>query len=86
MEKQNMMGMLELILRPAFCVRHGSIVSANRQAQDRGIVIGASISGLLITGSNIPAKSASSLRRGMNPCSTALIRNANMTGRAVPCW
>ena len=50
MEKQNMMGMLELILRPAFCVQDGSIVSANRQAQDRGIVIGASISGLLITG------------------------------------
>lgn len=50
MEKQNMMGMLELILRPAFCVQDGSIVSANRQAQDRGIVIGASISDLLITG------------------------------------
>ena len=50
MEKQNIMGMLELILRPAFCVQDGSIVYANRQAQDRGIVIGTSISELLVTG------------------------------------
>ena len=51
MEKQNtVMGMLELILRPAFCVQNGSIVHANHQAQSQGIVIGAPISGLLVTG------------------------------------
>ena len=50
MENQNTMDMLELILRPAFCVRRGSIVYANRQAQSRGIVIGTSISELLVTG------------------------------------
>lgn len=50
MENQNTMDMLELILRPAFCVRCGSIVFANRQAQDRGIVTGTSISELLVTG------------------------------------
>lgn len=51
MEKQNnVMGMLELILHPAFCVQDGSIVYANRQAQDRGIVVGKPISELLVTG------------------------------------
>ena len=50
MEKQNMMGMLELILRPAFCVHDGSIVFVNHQAQDRGIVTGSSMSDLLVTG------------------------------------
>ncbi len=51
MEKQNnVMGMLELILRPAFCVQDGSILYANRQAQSRGIVTGTPISGLLVTG------------------------------------
>ena len=50
MEKQNIMGMLELILRPAFCVHDGNIVYANRQAQDRGIVTGTSIDRLLVTG------------------------------------
>ena len=43
-------GMLELILRPAFCVQNGSIVHTNKLAQDRGIVTGAPISELLITG------------------------------------
>lgn len=51
MEQQNKnTGMLELILRPAFCVQNGSIVHANHQAQSQGIVIGAPISGLLVTG------------------------------------
>ena len=51
MEKQsNITGMLDLILRPAFCVRDGSIVCANRQAQSRGIVTGTHISDLLVTG------------------------------------
>lgn len=51
MEKQNnVMGMLELILRPAFCVQDGSIVYANHQAQDWGIVVGKPISELLVTG------------------------------------
>lgn len=50
MKKQNITNMLDLVLRPAFCVQDGNIISANRQAQDRGIVIGTAISGLLVTG------------------------------------
>jgi light-regulated signal transduction histidine kinase (bacteriophytochrome) len=51
MEQQNnVMGMLELILRPAFCVKDGSIVYANHQAQMQGVVPGAPISELLVTG------------------------------------
>ena len=51
MENQNnVMGMLELILRPAFCVRDGSIAFANHQAQSRGLVAGTPISELLATG------------------------------------
>ena len=50
MENQNTMGMLELILRPAFCVQDSCIVYANRQAQERGIVVGAPIDQLLVTG------------------------------------
>lgn len=51
MENQNnVMGMLELILRPAFCVRDGSIAFANHQAQSRGLTAGTPISGLLATG------------------------------------
>ena len=50
MEKQNIAGMLDLVLRPAFCVQDGNIISANRQALDRGIVVGTAISGLLVTG------------------------------------
>lgn len=51
MEQQNnIMGMLELILRPAFCVHNGSIVYANHQAQTQGIVPGTPISQLLLTG------------------------------------
>ena len=51
MEKQNnITGMLELILRPAFCVQNGSIVQANHPAQSLGIVAGTPISELLVTG------------------------------------
>lgn len=51
MEKQkNVMGMLELILRPAFCVAGGSIVYANQQAQRQGVLTGKPISKLLVTG------------------------------------
>ena len=51
MEKQNNdMGMLELILRPAFCVQNGSIVQANHRAQSLGVVTGTPISELLVTG------------------------------------
>lgn len=51
MEKQNnVMGMLELILRPAFCVQGGSIVYANRLALDRGIVTGTPVLELLVNG------------------------------------
>ena len=51
MEKQNtVMGMLELILRPAFCVQNGSIVQANHQAHAIGVVVGTPISDLLVTG------------------------------------
>lgn len=51
MEKQNnVIGMLELILRPAFCVQGGSILYANHQARSQGIVVGTPISELLATG------------------------------------
>lgn len=51
MEQQNnITGMLELILRPAFCVQNGSIVHANQQAQSHGIAIGTPIADLLISG------------------------------------
>ena len=51
MEKQNnVIGMLELILRPAFCVQGGSILYANHLARSQGIVVGTPISELLVTG------------------------------------
>ena len=51
MEQQNKItGMLELILRPAFCVQGGSVVQVNHPAQSRGIVPGTPISELLVTG------------------------------------
>lgn len=49
-QNNNLMGMLELILRPAFCVQNGSIVYANHLAQKQGIVLGTPISELLVTG------------------------------------
>ena len=53
MESQNnVMGMLELILRPAFCVQDGCVAYTNRQAENLGIVVGTPISGLLATGSD----------------------------------
>lgn len=51
MEKQNnISGMLELMLRPAFCVQDGKIICANCQAKELGIPVGAPVSDILSTG------------------------------------
>ena len=51
-QENNIMGMLELILRPAFCVQNGSIVHANHQAQSYGVTPGTPIAELLVTGAS----------------------------------
>lgn len=51
MEQQNeMIGVLDLILRPAFCVQDGRIVHANHEALKYGITEGTPVSQLLFTG------------------------------------
>ena len=73
MENQNnIMGMLDLILRPAFCVQDGSIVYANRQAQNLGIAVRTPISELLVTGTEEYA----TLK---NSCLYLMLRVANST-------
>ena len=49
-EKQDTMAMLDLIIRPAFCVKDGVIVRVNKAAEGRTIAPGPAVSTLLATG------------------------------------
>lgn len=50
MEQHDTMDMLELLIRPAFCVENGVVVRTNKAAQNRMIEVGSPISALLLTG------------------------------------
>lgn len=47
---QDSMGMLDLMIRPAFCVRNGAVIRVNGAAQARYLEVGTPIVPLLITG------------------------------------
>ena len=47
---ENISGMLDLMVRPAFCVADGRIAAVNPGARSRLIEVGTSIEDLLLTG------------------------------------
>ena len=49
-EKKDTLGMLDLVIRPGFCVRNNQIVKVNQAAESLFITPGTDIRPLLLTG------------------------------------